>query len=251
MRNIIFAGAFFAAIFFVPTLVQAQQLSREHTITIQVECIEAARAIINELNGHNLDAQVSFHDEARSAFFVRRVDDWAFRHVQEVLRELGEVTREHEHARFLGGDIAAANTQIYVLSRETERLATLMAASRSLNVLIAVNDRMNDVARERDAAIGWRNMLLAQADTAVIHIHLFEERYFEPPAPQTFGQRVSDSFFGSLNATRRTGETLVVFIVRVSVPFAAWAVTASVVALIIVKIVRRRRKGKKNEANQS
>lgn len=236
-----------AVFLFAPVSAEAQQLRREHTIEIYVECIEAAREIINAQNGYNLDSHASFERYSRWANFTRRVDDWAFRHTQAVLRELGEVLHEHEHATFLGGEIANVETQIRVLSQEMERLSAMMAAADSLNVLIAVNDRLNNVARDRDALVGRREVLLSQAESSIIRIHLFET----PPdptedAPPTFGERVSTSFLNSWNATRRTAENTLVFVVRISVPLGIWAAVVGVL-LIAARISNKRKGAKRNE----
>jgi len=248
VKTLFFAAMAAAAILFAPMIAEARELRREHTIEIYVECIDEARAIINELNGYNLESYASLSDGARWATFSRRVDGWAFRHVQAVLREMGEVINESENARFLGADIAAVDTQIAVLSREMERLSTLMAASDTLNVLIAVNDRLNRVARDRDALVGRRNLLISQADSAVINIHLTEAWNFVPPTPMTFGERVSAEFWHSWDTTLYFGENLLVFLAWVSVPFAVWAVGATTTALIVVGVVKNRKGAKKNEA---
>ena len=248
MRIFIFALAAIAAVFAVPVAAEAQQFRREHTIEIQVECIDEARGIINELNGYNLESNASLQDGERWATFSRRVDNWAFRHTQAVLREMGEVIHENENARILSGQITNLDTQIAVLSQEMERLSMLMAASDSLAVLIAINDSLNNVARDRDGLVGRRNVLLNQAGGAVIHIHLFETRQFEPLPPRTFGERVSRNFLQSWANTLEFGENLVVFVVRVSVPLMVWVVGATVVALTVVAVVKRRKGAKLNEA---
>jgi len=225
-----------------PVVAEARHLSRHHTIEIEVECIETAREIINDLNGYNLDSSASFTDNYRWANFTRRVEGWAFRHVQEVLRNLGEVLSEHENAHFLGPEILNTETRLLVLSQEIERLSLMMAASDSLSVLIAVNDRLSHVTRDRDALIGRRNVLLTQADSPIIHIHLVETPDDPPrPVPTDFGSRVARSFLNSWEHTRIAAENILVSIVGASVQVAVWVVVGGIAGLVIFKVNKKRR----------
>lgn len=233
----------------VPVLVQARELSHSHTIEIEVECVETARAIISELNGYNLQSDVQFAHEQNSrwrsfssaqATITRRVDGWAFRHVQEVLRGLGNVTFERENARNLSAEILDINTRMAVLSQEMERLTLMMAASDSLDVLIAVNDRLNTVSRERDSLIGRRNVLITQAESPIISITLFEPHRASPsPEPLTFGERVSQSFTRSWNNTRWYGGNILEASARASVPLFIWAVITAIFGMIVRTAAKR------------
>lgn len=233
---------FFILLVATPVVAYGQSLGREHSIQIEVECIETAREIIDGLNGYNLDSAVNFEGASRRATFTRRVDGWAYRHVQEVLRGLGEVTHETEFAQELGAGIMRLDTRILVLSQEMERLTLMMAASDSLDVLIAVNDRLNAVSRERDTLIGQRNVLTAQAESPIIFITITEIPEIPPvPVPVTFGERVSRSFLDSWDATRRVSANLLVFFVRISVPALVWLGIAGAAGLVVFTVRKRRK----------
>lgn len=240
MRRILFLAAML--IFIFPIAVQARDISRNHSIEIEVECIDEARKIINELNGFNLNSYVG----QNHANFTRRVDDWAYRHTQEVLRGLGEVIYEQENAQHLGAEIFGLNTRFAVISTEMERLTLMMAASDTLDVLIAINDRLSNVSRDRDEISGRRNVLLTQASSPIIHISLTQTREDMPPLdPKTFGERVSESFLNSWENTRRVTENLLVFATRFSVPFAIW------IAFIVIVMFAATRKEKKRKPKEA
>lgn len=219
----------------------AQQLNQSYNIEVEVLCIETAREIIAELNGHNLDSQASFSEWGSWASFTRRVDSWAFRHVQDVLRSLGEVQSEWENANELSMEILNLETQLAVLSQEMERLSLLMAGSESLDVLIAINDRITSVSRNRDDVIGRRNYLLSQVASPVIYIHLTEIIEDDLIEPVSFGSRVSDSFFGSLRATLQFGGNFIVFIARFGLMILIWASVVGGTAFGAYKVIRRRK----------
>jgi hypothetical protein len=239
MRLAVFFAIF---ILFAPSVVYGQQLGRHHTIEIEVECIETAREVINGLNGYNVDSWTSFEENNRWANFSRRVDEEFFRHVQEVLRDLGEVRHEHEYAWFLGSEIVNIETRMAVLSREMERLTAIMAASDSLAVLIAVNDRLAQVSRERDALVGRQRVLNSQIESTIVQINLIETPKELPRiAPATFGARVSRSFLNSWDETRRIAENTLVEIVYASIPLTIFMVIGGIFALAFFKIRKKRK----------
>ena len=227
--------------FAVPQVVEGRQLSQTYTLTIEVECIDDARNFINGLNGYNVDSNVIMGGQ-RHANIVRRVDSRMFRAVQEELREMGEVLNESENARYVGANILNLDTRILVLTQEMERLSVMMAASESLEVLIAVNDHMSSVTRQRDDLIGQRNGLRSQAESSVIHINLVENREdILPIPPPSFGNRVSNSFSFSVNITRSFFEEVLVLAARVSVPLAIWFVIGGIVLLVFSRRAKKRR----------
>jgi len=233
-----------AVLIFVPLTAEARQLGRHYTIDIEVECLDEARAAIAELAGFNVDSSASLREDGvhtqRTARYTRRVDDWAFRHSQEVLRGLGDVIMESENARYLGAEIADINTRLLVLGQEIDRLQVMMAASTTLEVLIAVNDRLTWVVRDRDALVGRRNLLLAEAGSVVVHINLIEQTEVLPSAePWTFGQEVAASFVHSWDETLFYGGEVLVFLSRVLLPLVLVGIFCGAVAFVTVKIVNK------------
>jgi hypothetical protein len=124
-----------------------------------------------------------------------------------------------------------------------------MAASTTLDVLIAVDHQLARVSRERDRLTGRRNQLLAESQSTLVFIGLSEHTEYIRPAEAGFGRRVADSFLGSWNGLLRNGGNFMVFIARVSIPLAIWAVIAGITVIIAVFGARRiKRSGKKPEA---
>ncbi|MCL2839135.1 MAG: DUF4349 domain-containing protein [Defluviitaleaceae bacterium] len=226
-----------------------RQLRQQHMIELEVECLDTAIEIIRELNGFNLDVSVFTTEqhgrEVRRANFTRRVDAWAFRHVQEILRELGEVTSESESAQHLGAQIMDVDVRIAAISQEIERLNLMMAASDSLDILIMIDAHLSGVMRDRDSLIGTRNLLLSQANNPVINIQLHEIPEDMPvPVPPTFGSRIVGSFMTSFHGLQRISANLLVFIVRVSIPLVIWLVILGVVGSVVFRV--RKKKGVKH-----
>ena len=224
----------------VPVTAHARQLRQEHTIFIRVECIDTAIEIINGLNGYNLESSAIMGEFDRHAHFRRRVDNWAYRHVQEVLRGLGEVVSESEHSRHLAGQISDVEVRIRVLNEELERLTLMLAASRRLDIMIAINDRIALVSWERDDLLGRRNVLHTAADSPVISITLHERIEGQEIVPLTFSQRVSGRFMNSWENTVVGTGNFVVFLARTSVPMVIFGAFLCVLFLVLRKVLRKR-----------
>ena len=226
-----------AILFALP--VSAENRQQTHSIELEVECLDTAMEVIHGLNGYNLESamfvnEVFNRSPQRVATFTRRVDNWAFRHAQEALRGLGEVLFEVENARFLGGELADVEVRLSALSQEIDRLTVMMAASDSLEVMIAIDIRLSQVTLERNRLIGRRNVLQVQAASPIIHIWMVETPEDMPdPAPPGFGSRVAESFGASWRSIRDFAGNLLVFIVRISIPLAVWIIILTLLAIVI------------------
>jgi len=220
-------GAIFCIVVFSNSAYANQErpLRQNYTISIIVECIETATEIVRALPGYNLDSSATSSEWQRTAEFRRRVHSESLRYVQAALRDFGEVTRESENAQHLGIDIMDLDVRIIAADQELERLIAVMAASTSLDVLIAVNDRINTVARNRDDLIGRLNVLTVDSQSAMVNITLIEHLPGRPvPPPEGFGARIRESFSSSLRNSRNAAASFIVGVVRVFLPLTIWVV---------------------------
>lgn len=232
-------------LFALPVAAQDRPFQQGHTIEIEVECIEAAADIIRELNGYNLESNMFLHEPVgwspqRRATFVRRVDAWAFRQVQEELRAMGDVLSESENAVFLGPMIMDTEARLAAISQEIDRLTVMMAASDNLQVLIAIESRLSQVTWERNGLVGRHNVLMAQAASPVINIWLVETPGDRPvPVPLGFGRRIADRFSNSWSSTLSAAAGFLVFLIRVSMPVLAFGGVIAAVAAVIYTVRKR------------
>ena len=234
-------------LFALPVTARDRQLRQTYSIELEVECLDVAMEIIRGLDGYNLESDMFVdviwgRSPQRRATYTRRVDERVFRHIQEVLRGMGEVHFESENAHFLGAQLMDVEARLAALNQEIERLTMMMAASDSLDVLIAIDFRLSQVTWERNRLMGSRNVLISQMASPVIHILLMETPTDLPP-PETPGfiRRVADSFGDSWRGTRNFASNLLVFIVRISMPLVALGIIIVPVAFVVYRVVRRRR----------
>ena len=213
-----------------------RRLGQRYTVNIRVECLTTAVDAMRELPGIDLQMSISQDD----AHYLRQVDAAFFRHVQAVLREMGEVQQEHEQVRHLGIELMQLDTRITVLTQEIERLTMLMAASTTIEVLNAVDMQLMRVSRDRDTQLGRRNAILNESQTVLMEITLTERWVPRERINPTFGQRIRDSFVGSWRDLTRISGNLLVRLTRVSLPLFIWLAIAGTVSLTAVKLTKRR-----------
>ena len=209
---------FFTYVHAEPMLVQT------HNINIVVDSVDDALGVIQGLGGHNLQMDVSTVERhnmnpIRQAEIIRRVDASEYRRAQETLRSLGIVTSESESARNVGGEISDLQLRIQAATGEFDRISHMLRASDSIEMLIALDSRLSQIAMHRDDLVGSLNFLMAESGSALLMINLAEDMgVFVPPPGPGFGERVSGSFFGSWNVVVQIAEGLAIFIAYAFIP---------------------------------
>jgi len=252
------ALAFLFTVIFMPVSVMATQPlhhMQHYEITIEVESVEVAAMLINSLSGYNLDSSVNLGLFRPEAHFRRRVDSWAYRQVQETLRNMGTVLFEFETVTYLGNELLDLEAQLEINSGEIQRVSLMLEQSTSLNVMTMLSDRLGQLTWTRDRVIGRRNQILVQTGSPIIYINLVqtipppdeedEEYEEEEEIPPTFFERLGNSFTSSISGVGNFFGSLLVGFAFVSVPLLVWFLICTPVILFFV----RRNKVAKNVKN--
>lgn len=239
--RVVFTALFLCLVFCTVHASQDRPLRQNYTISIEVECLDAATEIIRALPGYNLDSSANASIWHRTAQFRRRVHSDTLRQVQHTLRGLGEVIHESENAQHLGTSIMDLDVRIAAADQELARLTALMEASTTLEVLIAVNDRIGTVARNRDSMIGRLNVLMVESQGPVVNIELIQLLPGRPaPPPEGFGARIRESFGSSFRNSRNAVANFIVGMVRIFLPLMIWIVIiATALSAVWLLVVRR------------
>lgn len=224
MKNLFVLLGLVANVFFFSYVYANPHLVQTHSINIVVDCVDEALEVIRGLGGHNIHMDMSTFpghgmDLVRQAEIIRRVDASEYRRAQQILRSLGTVTFEGESARNVRSEISDLQLRINAATGEFDRISYMMSKSNTIQMLIALDERLSEIAWHRDGLIGSLNLLLAESGSAVITIHLAEDiGVFVPPPGPGFGERVSGSFFGSWNVVVQIAESLAIFIAYAFIP---------------------------------
>jgi hypothetical protein len=220
----------------------------EAEISLSVADLTTAVAQIRRLNGFSLHEQVAYYEYGGNAQLHRRVDAWAYEHVQMMLREMGMVQRESERAFRMTEQVRDLEARIRAITQEIDRLTLLMSESETLDDLIAIDRRLGQVETERERLRGNLNVLLDATAAPTITIFLHEP----PPEPEpeeeveeeeipdpTFWEQFRDRFITSVNAFVRDMENVVVFLTRAFFPLVLVGL-ALLVAWRVYRRIRRR-----------
>ena len=224
---------------------------RDMSISIRVECVADAADVIRALPGSGLREDVHFHAGGGSGNFARRVNRAEFATVQEALREIGDVMNESEHISHMESELLEINVMLNTNAQEQQRLTALMATADSLDIVIAMERRLSEVANERDWLQGRANFIAAAVENPIINITVWENPPPSPrPEPTNFGERTIDSFLRSWNGFVGFLQGTAVFFAYVSVPLAIigpfWVAAFVMIRKKRKKIIEGKREGLKS-----
>jgi|GEM_PF-3048410 len=233
-----------------PVTVMASQ-PRHHRqtyeISIEVQCVEEAAFIINGLSGYSLDSSVNLGMHRPNAYFMRRVDSWAYLQVQETLRNLGEVLDEFELVTYLGSELTDIEAQLAINSGEVQRVSQMLEDSNSLDVMTLLSGRLGDLMFGRDLLMGRRNQILTQAGSPIIEIYLVQA--IVPVAEEEslaipLSTRIGNSFTTSVGGVGQFFGHIFVGLAFISVPLVLWS---AICIPIVVWAVKRGRRANVNQ----
>jgi hypothetical protein len=219
-----------------------QQYQRFFDITIRVDDVEAAIQTIRAMDGHNLYSDMRLGEQGDSwASFQRRVDVTAHAAIMDVLRNMGHVLREGEHAIYLGQEIRDIEAGLVGNAREIERLLNLMATAQNLNVLVSVDNQLAWAERNRDQLRGRLNYLQNTAFHPYVNITLTESwlEIERDDEVLTFGQRLANAFKASVNGILTFLGHVAVFFAAAFIPLIILAILAFIILLVLRRMFRK------------
>lgn len=227
-------------------MLAAGYFEQTFNIEITVEDLSRAAAVIEGLNGYNVSANRFYGDGGGSnAEYRRRVDVAAYAQVKATLRELGTVQNESESVTKLADEVFDLEARLAAKETESERLSGLLAQSKTMNVLAAVERRLGAVETERDEIRGRLNQLYNSTARPYININLYEPPPEAVPMPDdTFLERLSNRFVRSLNATITFMENCMVFFSGAFVPLLILLAFAGLAWSLVRRHLHGRRTGR-------
>ncbi|MCL2171529.1 MAG: DUF4349 domain-containing protein [Defluviitaleaceae bacterium] len=210
-------------------------------ISVRVECVERAAAIIAGLPGTNIHADANFTAHNRHASFSRRVDALNVNFVRMAVQGLGEVLHESAHARHILAELDDLAVLAAVNEDEIARLMSLMATMPDLDSILAIDWRLTMAQNERDHLRGRTNQLLGQADAPLIQISLWEN----PPEPfvyasAPFGTRLGEAFGDSARGFVRFFGNFAVVLAYISIPL----VIFGIIGFFVYRGIKKYRKNR-------
>jgi len=235
------------------TPVQAQSpmdfLQRSNRLTIVVQCMEEAWAQMAALPGIETSSSLEVFLGRGSA--VRLVPATLLDTTLAQLHEMGEVIRTESHAINLFGQWTAVAAEFQLRNHEYLRLIELLYQVETIREFNQIETRLRTVIAWQEQLRGRLNLLEQDMGNAQISVHLIqyvpgmeiEEDEEEEPSRL---RQIANAFMNSARGTLAAAQAILLFIVRVSLPFVALLIIL-IIAVRVIKSKWRRRKIKEEK----
>ena len=224
--------------------------------SIQLETLEFDKAVdeisalVSRLGGYMESSRIDggVHGGTRSANFTCRVPAKDFAAANEELSAVGNVVSRSQSAEDVTDQYYDVQAELDALKIQQERLLAMMEQATDMADLIALEEALTEVRyriNDRTSAIKRYDGLV---EYATIDIDLTEVAEYQELPAESFGDRVAETFRGSLEFVKNFGQGVVLVVVAVAPFVVVYGGIAAIVVVgivLIVKLCRRRKKGKK------
>lgn len=224
--------------------------------SIQLETLEFDKAVdeisalVTRLGGYMESSHIDggVHVGTRTANFTCRVPAKDFAAANEELSAVGNVVSRSQSAEDVTDQYYDVQAELDALKIQQERLLAMMEQATDMADLIALEEALTEVRyriNDRTSAIKRYDGLV---EYATIDIDLIEVVEYQELPPETFGDRVADTFRGSLEFVKNFGQGIILVVVAVAPFVVVYGGIAAIVVVgivLIVKLCRKRKKGKK------
>ncbi len=238
-----------------------RKLIRSASMTLETlhfdQTIADVTALVSRLGGYMESTRIegesaySSYSNERSAEFIARVPVSSYDTAQEELAQLGSVRERSENAEDVTDQYYDVQAELDALKIQQERLLTMMEQADKMEDLIALEEALTNVRtriNERTSAIRRYDGLIEYA-TIRLSINEVVEYSERIEKPATFGQRIAETFKGSLDFIRAFGETIVLGIVAVGPFVLVYGGGIALVVVIVLLCVRAGKRRKKAAGN--
>ena len=231
----------------------SRKLNRRSTLQLETldfdQAVDEINALVTQLGGYMESSYVEggAHGGSRTANFTCRVPAKDFAAANDKLAAVGNVVTRSQSAEDVTDQYYDVQAELDALKVQQERLLAMMEQATEMADLIALEEELTEVRyriNDRTSAIKRYDGLV---EYATIDIDLTEVVDYQELPAETFGDRVAETFFGSLEFAKEFGQGIVLVIVAV-LPFAAvYGGIAAIAAGLIVLIVKLCRNKKKQQ----
>ncbi len=174
----------------------------------------------------------------RTATWKVRIPVEGFDDFLAAVLKLGVPDRTSTDSKDVSEEFYDVQARVKAKKVEEDRLLKhLDKSTGKLDEILAVERELSRVRGEIEQLEGRLQVLSNLTELTTITVNLREDRDYVPPQAPTFGQNVSDTFWGSLHALEAFGKALVLFAVAVG----PWLPIPAILGVLIWVYVRRKR----------
>ena len=232
-------------IFLASTTVKARQadefLIRNYTLSIAVECLNTALAIMEGMPGVATNSHINL--SAGFGSMDRRVSNRELEMSLQTLQNMGRITHSSSSSQNVFASISDLQSSLRVRTDEYDRLMVLLYEVETMQDFNRVENRLVQVIMDMEHLQGSLNHWLFESSTARINISLFvetEDEYIEPYGAMA---RIGNAFTTSAESTLRVFQGILIGIVFISIPLMFFVIIVGCVVALVLRRNKRRKKG--------
>ncbi len=188
--------------------------------------------------GNSIDYDYYDYNQ-RSADYILRIPEDK---LDQTVNELGSVynqTYRSESVEDITDIYYDVDSRLASLRVQEERLLSMLEQAGTLEDMLTLESYLADVRYQIEGLTGDRNRMDSQVEFATLHINLLEVVEYSEIAPDTFGQRVADTFSDSLVFIVEFGQNVLLLLVAI-LPFViVYGGIIAVVVFVIIKVAKR------------
>ncbi|MCL2399749.1 MAG: DUF4349 domain-containing protein [Defluviitaleaceae bacterium] len=223
-------------------------LIRNYSIELQVENLEDAFLILNNLPGLNLNSHVNI--QSGWGNMELRVNNRDVDMVLSSLRSLGQVRASNNRSQNVFNSISELQLEFEVRSDQHSRLMDLLYQVDTLDNFMVIENRLIPLINEIEQIRGNLNYFNLEAATTRIHITVFATDSVIAEEPLGAFERIGNAFVSSAGGTLAVIQWMLIFFVYISVPATIVAIIFCIYRFGIRKRRKIEQKGKIGEQNE-
>ncbi|MBQ7148057.1 MAG: DUF4349 domain-containing protein [Pseudobutyrivibrio sp.] len=182
----------------------------------------------------------------RDANYTARIPSKNYQSFMDSVGSIGSVTYSNESVDDITSDYVDVQARLKTLNRKLERLEELEENAETIEDLLAIEDRINNVQYEIENYTAQMKLFDNQVDYCTVRIDLREVVSYSEVKADTFWNRFTEAFSGSFSGFVAFVQWLVIAVVYV-LPYALVAGVILVIVFFATRKVRASKKQKKIE----
>ena len=228
-------------------------------LTAETDDLDALRSALDEkiaaLNGYVEDQSVyngsAYQSDRRyrSANLTIRIPADSIDGFLQDMGGIANIVRQNKSIEDVTLNYVATESRLKALETEETRLLELLAQADNMSDLLEIEARLSEVRSELENYASQKRLYDNQIDYATVYLAIEEVQEYTPVEEPTLWERIRDGFQDNLKGV---GEGLLDVLVWfiVSIPTLVVLAVFVLIAVLILKRVRRRRAAKKAAARQ-
>lgn len=228
--------------------ISAETEDLDATLEAVNDQIAALKGYIENQNISNGSAYSSYRSKRSASLTVRIPAENVDSFVKEI-SGCSNVTSSSRNVTDITLSYTDTESRITALRAEETRLLELMAQAEDMQDLLYIEERLTDVRYQLESYTSQIRRYDNQVDYATISLYISEVKEYTPVAEQTFWERITSGFVGSIGDLIEDLGDFVVFIVSAS-PYLVVLAIVIVIIVFFAKKIKKRSDARKAAAYQ-